>query len=84
MEDYNEEGSIIQNLEDAGCCPEVIECFLKCLEQGKTRDGCLDYLVYQLEKHRNYSCTSLGYLEDPVGLKEALGSGNVQAAFQTE
>lgn len=32
----------------------------------------------------SYSYTSLGYLEDPVGLKEALGSGNVQVVFQAE
>lgn len=32
----------------------------------------------------SYSYTSLGYLEDAEGLKEALGSGNVQVAFQAE
>lgn len=47
MEDYKEEEAIVRNLEDAGCSPEDIECFLKCQGQEKTRDQ-----MKLLAKHR--------------------------------
>ena len=66
---------LLENLEDAGCGPELTERFLAleqagqyrellrllsdhrrrlldCLHQEERRIDRLDYLVYQLEKHR--------------------------------
>ena len=62
-----EQKSIIQNMQDAGCSQETIDCFLesqevsvlnkhrKCLLDGmhetQKKIDCLDYLIYQMKKH---------------------------------
>lgn len=44
---YGSKEAIIQNLEDAGCSREVIDCCLACLDHGKK-----DELLKRLEDHR--------------------------------
>ena len=43
----NEKQAVIQNLKDAGCSQEVMDCFLDCFEQGKTQEE-----ISVLLKHR--------------------------------
>lgn len=31
---YNSEEDVIQNLKDAGCNPDTIECFMECMDQN--------------------------------------------------
>lgn len=44
---YGSREAVIQNLKDAGCAPDVIECCIACLEQGKKAE-----LLKRLEEHR--------------------------------
>ena len=44
---YGSKEAVIQNLEDAGCAPDVIECCMTCMEQGKKKE-----LLNRLEDHR--------------------------------
>ena len=44
---YGSKEAVIQNLEDAGCAPDVIECCIACMEQGKKNE-----LMKTLEEHR--------------------------------
>lgn len=44
---YGSKEAIIQNLRDAGCSQEVVECCLACLDHGKK-----DELLRRLEEHR--------------------------------
>ena len=48
MASYGSKEAVIQNLEDAGCAPDVIECCMTCMEQGKKKE-----LLNRLEDHRN-------------------------------
>lgn len=71
---YGSKEAIVQNLKDAGCDQDTIDCCIKCLESGKKEEllrrlekhrkgllhtvhqgekqiDCLDYLVYQLNRH---------------------------------
>lgn len=68
--------AVIQNLKDAGCSQDTIECCIACLNCGKKEElltklenhrkdilnkvhegekqiGCLDYLVYQIDRCRS-------------------------------
>lgn len=44
---YGSKEAVIQNLEDAGCAPDTIECCIACMEQGKKKE-----LLKRLEEHR--------------------------------
>ena len=44
---YGSREAVIQNFEDAGCAPDIIECCMACMEQGKKSD-----LLKRLEEHR--------------------------------
>lgn len=44
---YSSREAVIQNLEDAGCAPDIIECCMACMEQGKKNE-----LLKRLEEHR--------------------------------
>lgn len=44
---YGSKEAVIQNLEDAGCTSDIIECCIACMEQGKKSE-----LLRQLEEHR--------------------------------
>lgn len=45
---YGSKQAIIQNLVDAGCNEETIECCIACLDNGKKGE-----LLKRLENHRN-------------------------------
>lgn len=44
---YGSKAAIVQNLKDAGCSQETIDCCLACLEAGQKEE-----LLKRLEKHR--------------------------------
>ena len=44
---YGSREAVIQNLEDAGCTPDTIECCIACMEQGKKKE-----LLKRLDEHR--------------------------------
>lgn len=44
---YGSKEAVIQNLEDAGCAPDIIECCITYMEQGKKNE-----LLKRLEEHR--------------------------------
>ncbi len=44
---YGSKEAVIQNLRDAGCAQDIIECCIACMEQGKKKE-----LLKQLEDHR--------------------------------
>lgn len=44
---YGSREAVIQNLKDAGCAPDIIECCIACIEQGKKNE-----LLKRLEEHR--------------------------------
>ena len=44
---YGSKEAVVQNLKDAGCAPEIIECCISCMEQGKKLE-----LLKRLEEHR--------------------------------
>lgn len=44
---YGSREAVVQNLEDAGCAPDIIECCMACMEQGKKNE-----LLKRLEEHR--------------------------------
>ena len=44
---YGTKEAVVQNLEDAGCTLDTIECCIACMEQGKKND-----LLKRLEEHR--------------------------------
>ncbi|MBS6281386.1 MAG: hypothetical protein KH449_11550 [Lachnospiraceae bacterium] len=44
---YGSKAAIIQNLKDAGCSQETIDCCLACLDTGRKKE-----LLERLEKHR--------------------------------
>lgn len=46
--EYGSREAVIQNLKDAGCAPNIIECCIACMEQGKNKE-----LLKRLEEHRN-------------------------------
>ncbi len=45
--EYGSKEAVVRNLEDAGCGPDIIECCIVCMEQGRKKD-----LLRQLEAHR--------------------------------
>jgi len=45
---YGSREAVIQNLKDAGCDSDIIECCISCMEQGKKKE-----LLKRLEDHRN-------------------------------
>ena len=45
--EYGSKEAVIRNLEDAGCAPEIIECCIACMEQGKKKE-----LLKHQEEHR--------------------------------
>lgn len=45
---YGSKEAVIQNLRDAGCSEDGIECCIACMEQGKKKE-----LLRRLEEHRN-------------------------------
>ena len=45
--EYGSREAVIQNLKDAGCAADIIECCIACMEQGKKNE-----LLKQLEEHR--------------------------------
>ena len=47
MLSYGSGKAVMQNLEDAGCTPDIIECCIACIEQGKKNE-----LLKRLEEHR--------------------------------
>ncbi len=47
MASYGSKEAVIQNLEDAGCAPDIIECCMAYMEQGKKKE-----LLKRLEEHR--------------------------------
>jgi len=46
--EYGSREAVIQNLKDAGCAQNIIECCMACMEQGKKSE-----LLKRLEEHRN-------------------------------
>ena len=44
---YGSREAVVQNLEDAGCAPDTIECCMVCMEQGKKKE-----LLKRLDEHR--------------------------------
>lgn len=44
---YGSREAVVQNLEDAGCAPDIIECCIASMEQGKKNE-----LLKRLEEHR--------------------------------
>ncbi len=44
---YGSKEAVIQNLEDAGCAPDVMKCCMACIEQGKRKE-----LLKRLEGQR--------------------------------
>ena len=73
---YGSKEAVIQNMKDAGCSQETIECcmdYLNCgketellerlsnhregllhkVHEGEKQIGCLDYLVYQIDRSRS-------------------------------
>lgn len=44
---YGSRAAIIQNLKDAGCSQEIVECCIHCLDMGKKAE-----LLKRLESHR--------------------------------
>lgn len=47
LTEYGSKEAVIQNLKDAGCTWDIIECCLACMEQGKKNE-----LLKRLEDHR--------------------------------
>lgn len=47
LTEYSSKEAVVQNLKDAGCTQEVIECCMACMEQGKKKE-----LLKRLEEHR--------------------------------
>lgn len=47
MIEYGSKEAVVQNLEDAGCAPDIIECCITCMEQGKKKE-----LLKRLDEHR--------------------------------
>jgi len=45
--EYGSKDAVIQNLKDAGCAPNIIECCIAYMEQGKKNE-----LLKRLEEHR--------------------------------
>lgn len=45
--EYGSKEAVIQNLKDAGCPLDIIECCIACMEQGKRKE-----LQKRLEEHR--------------------------------
>ena len=45
--EYGSKEAVVQNLEDAGCAPDIIEGCMTCIEQGKKKE-----LLKRLEEHR--------------------------------
>lgn len=45
--EYGSKEAVIQNLKDAGCAQDIIECCIACMEQGKKHE-----LLKRLEDHR--------------------------------
>lgn len=45
---YGSREAVVQNLQDAGCPPELVACCLACMEQGRTQE-----LLRRLEGHRS-------------------------------
>ncbi len=45
--EYGSKEAVIQNLEDAGCTQDIMECCIACMEQGKKNE-----LLKRLEEHR--------------------------------
>ena len=45
--EYGSEEAIVQNLKDAGCSKDVIECCISCLNNGRKEE-----LLRRLENHR--------------------------------
>lgn len=45
--EYGSREAVIQNLKDAGCTRDIIECCIACMEQGKKNE-----LLKRLEEHR--------------------------------
>ncbi len=48
MTEYGSREAVIQNLRDAGCTQDVIECCMACMEEGRKKE-----LLKRLEEHRN-------------------------------
>lgn len=46
--EYGSKEAVIQNLKDAGCVQDIIECCIACIEQGKKKE-----LLRRLEEHRD-------------------------------
>ena len=46
---YGSKEAVVQNLEDAGCAPDIVECCIACMEQGKKKE-----LLERLEEHRTH------------------------------
>ena len=44
---YGSKEAVVENLRDAGCCPETIACCVACLDSGKKAE-----LLKRLEEHR--------------------------------
>lgn len=47
MMEYGSKEAVVQNLEDAGCGPDIVACCITCMEQGKKKE-----LLERLEEHR--------------------------------
>ncbi len=45
--EYGSREAVIQNLKDAGCAQDIIDCCMACMEQGKKKE-----LLRRLEIHR--------------------------------
>ncbi len=47
LTEYGSREAVVQNLKDAGCSPDIIECCITCMEQGKKNE-----MLKRLEEHR--------------------------------
>ncbi len=45
--EYGSKEAVIQNLKDAGCDQDIVECCIACMKQGKKNE-----LLKRLEEHR--------------------------------
>ncbi len=61
MDKVRDENTIIQNMVDAGCNSQEVECFCKCKKQGKKKEE-LDIL----ERHREELLQNIHHIKNSI------------------
>lgn len=59
----------------------VLLILTACAHQGENLEQAT-FVVFYEPVHNHYAYTKIGYLENPDGLKQAVGSGDVQFHLQ--